>query len=60
VPVGSAAGSASGSGSGSGSASGSPQLPVTGAAIAGTAGIGLVLLVLGIGLVRALGGRRPA
>jgi hypothetical protein len=43
-----------------GSGSGSAQLPVTGAAIAGTAGIGLVLLVLGIGLVRALGGRRHA
>jgi hypothetical protein len=29
-------------------------LPVTGSAVVGTAGIGLVLLVLGIGLVRAL------
>ena len=42
------------------SVTGSAQLPVTGAAVAGTAGIGLVLLVLGIGLVRALSGRQYA
>jgi hypothetical protein len=43
------------SGNATGSAgSSSAALPVTGSAIASTAGIGLVLLVLGIGLVRAL------
>jgi hypothetical protein len=36
----------------------SAALPVTGAAVATTAGIGLVLLVLGIGLVRTLRGRQ--
>jgi len=36
----------------------SASLPVTGAAVATTAGIGLVLLVLGIGLVRTLRGRQ--